>query len=388
MFRAIAQQRNRYLQRYQEALEAPFLDTPTVTSVTNVVNGNSFPLGYQNKELPQIIAKLNGAADRDTQIRVLNTLSIALKSTELLLEAINRLGIVKRLAEILHRTINDPDDQRHSLVCETLQLIAKRHIGAQKIIMNDALIANLFKCIAMDNNNRASAVEATIVLEFLTIFPRVASLMIEKDFLQRIKYIIDDCSVENEHLYSVLTALFQEAPALGIQQLYFELLLRKLHAGNVHLTVTLKCFAVLINCHLGQHLCDIFDVMRIFNGILMTHGLASTLYEAAALALQNSTHSDVSQLAVSNYAGLPEALVNHARTKTNAALQIYTLQCLRHITENRMMKLIVRRNLLPRIKSISILDDKAREIRSKLVVWLNCGVFDEVEGDGDDATDR
>lgn len=383
MFHQEAQQRNKYLQRYQhgEPPLAPCYHVAIPIHASHAFTTKTVPLGYENHELSKIIAKLNDA-HCDTQIRILNTLIDALKDTELLLAAIKHCRIVINLDSLLRQTINFPNDKRTALVCETLKLIAKRQIGAEQIVQNQSLIVNIFKCIergvvAMatdgDDGGRESnavMVAAANVLEVAAIFPRVAMLMIENGFLHRIKQILDnDNAIENEHLYNVLSILIQAAPPTRAieQELYFEFLLNKLHMGNAALASVLKCFAVLINCPLGQHLCDIFHVMRKLNEILTTQGLASELYEVAALALQNSTHSDVSRFAVIAYTDLPRALVYHARTKVEMALQIYALQCLRQITENPNVKLIVFRNYLTHIRDITPLSHKAKEIKSKLL---------------------
>lgn len=376
MFRAIALQRNKYLQRFQRDPQSPslFHATPTLACSAGDVTGPVLPgLAYRNHGLPGIVAKLTDA-NVDLQMEALNTLIDTLKGSEMLHEAIVRLNIVNQLKGVLIQTIGDSNDRRTMLVCQTLKLIVKREIGANKILRDDQLLAALFKCIELGHD---ASLEAVHVMELMTIFPRMVVLMIEKDFLRKLKYLLDTACIENEHLYNLLSVLLQEAPEAGLNELYFEFMLRKLHLENAHLAVILKCFAMLINCHFGQHLCDIFVVMRVLHTILAQRDLNSNIYEFAALALQNSTHSFDSRMAAIEYSELSDILINHAQTKVNVALQIYSLQGLRQITENYNIKLIVRRRYLEKIRGISSLGGKAREIKSKLLDWLNYQVFDE-----------
>lgn len=383
MFQIKALRRNKYLQTFQRSLQsAPQILAASAPPpcLAGAVTDTKLPLGYQNRELPKIVAALNGC-NAELQIKALNTLIDTLKCTELLHEAIVRLNIVRRLSAVLCQILHLPNDRRTLLACAALRLIGKREIGASKIIRNNQLVASLLRCMASDGD---AGLEAASVMEVLVAFPRMVVLMIEKGFLQKMKNVLETGSIENEHLYNVLAFLLQEAPAIGLQELYFEFLLGKLHLANPNLAVTLKCFAMLINCHFGQHLCDIFHVMPTLIAVLMEPGLGSTkTYEFAALALQNCTHSFESRMAAVEYVDLPDTLINHARTKVHVALQIYCLQCLRQITENYTIKLAVRRQYAARIRGIAVLGGKAREIKSKLLDWLDFQIFDECGSDAE-----
>jgi len=139
--------------------------------------------------------------------------------------------------------------------------------------------------------------------------------------------------------------------------------------------MVLNCFAALINNYEGQELCDAFVVLKDLDEILCGRGLQSEVYEFAAMALQNCTHSFLSRMMIINYKCLPDSLISHAQTGGSESLQIYCLQCLMQIAENYNVKELIRREHFGEVKKIKTQCDTARKIKANLIGLLNNQIF-------------
>lgn len=309
MFQAKANQRNRYLHHFAQTqcLSLPQIQPFPLPQSDNFglnVTKIKYPLGYNNCYVPQIIRKIN-VIETDAQINALQGLNNAMKNTEIRLYVIEKSNLLVCLKRMLNECFKsgDTEDRRPLLVCELLQLLAMREIGAQKIVECRNLIEILFQCIEW--MGREVGCEASQALDLMAIFPSISLKLLNMNLLAKIKPLLANDFTENEYLYNLLAVLLQLAPDNGLNEIYFEFLNDKLTAENQYLQSALKCFALLVNCPRGQHLCDIFVVLRKLNAFLIRTGHDSKIYEYAALALQNSTHSFQSRLAAIEYRELP-----------------------------------------------------------------------------------
>lgn len=380
MYTTQAIQRNRFLRNFEQThcLNLKQIQpNPLQQSETLGLNGTKirYPVGYHNCDLPQVIRKINNV-ESETQINALENLNNAMKNNEIRLYVIKKSNTLISLKRILNECLRlgDTDDRKPLLVCELLKLIALREIGAQKIVECKNLFDVLFRCVK--SMNRIVCLEASQVIELVAVVPSVSVKLLNMNFLNKIKPFLESISTENEHLYNLLAILFQLDPNKGLNEIYFEFLNNKLNLENQYLQSALKCFALLINCHRGQHLCDIFVVMRKLNSILLQPGLDLKTYEYAALSLQNCTHSFQSKMAGIEYEELPNVLIKHAQTRENAYLQMYALQSLRQLTDNYNIKMIVRKNNYANVQSIESLSKVGRKIKRNLLDYLNFQVFD------------
>lgn len=380
MFQAKADQRNRYLQYVAQTQSwslpqiLPF-PLPQPDNFGLNVTKIKYPMGYNNCDVLETICKIN-VIETDAQIKALENLNNAMKNTEIQLHVIEKSNLLVCLKRMLNECFKsgDTNDRRPLLVCELLQLFAVRKLGAQKIVECRNLIEILIQCIKW--MGKKVGCEASQTLELMATFPQVALKLLNMNLVAKIKPLLANDTTENEYLYNLLAILLQLAPDTGLNEIYFEFLNNKLNADNQYLQSALKCFALLVNCSRGQHLCDIFVILRKLNAFLMRSGLDLKIYEYAALALQNSTHSFQSRMAAIEYRDLPAALIKHSQTRENAHLQMYALQSLRQLTENYNIKMMIRRTNHAKIKSIECLSKEGRKIKQNLLDWLNFEVFD------------
>lgn len=163
----------------------------------------------------------------------------------------------------------------------------------------------------------------------------------------------------------------------------------------------MKCFALIIQCDIGQKMCDEVQVIPRLLAILNDYEelepdqtldwrQPTMTLEFAAMAMHNCLISTRSRWLCQEFWDMPIILVRHAHCKTNSRLQVhclqvqiitgilklryklrhYKFQTLRHITENPSIKRFVGTVCKSRIKRIYCPTEGVRTAKVELLNWL------------------
>lgn len=230
------------------------------------------------------------------RLKALNTLLDLLKDSQTCSQIINKMNVVTQLGLVLQHSISTArEDEIATQSCTNLILVATFQNGALLILKDEQLMIKRFELAKVLCEELSVA--ASVVLSTMTVFPTIAFRMLQLEYLPKVKQILVDLNMANEHLLSVLISLIAESPEQALNAGLFDCLLTKLRVENHCQPMILLCFA-LIQSRSCRETCDRLEVIKYLFDILVNKKLNNSVYEFAGMALQNCTLGIASRIYV------------------------------------------------------------------------------------------